>query len=358
MVYLSQTPFGDFRGLVASKYGKILRSDCTVNTIRNTVVLCPYCCSNDANSNDHIFPAFLGGTATVPVCGDCNNKFGHTFEAAASRHFKEWMFFFRRSGMPPPKPMVWKNKALDSTGIRYDINQNMKATTTKPIIERDDHGQVKGVHWDPERLDPIVRSLQKDGHEMRVASTERITMDIRELRFTHPIDDDIKRLCMKMSVATAQRIGVLTKLDYRATKYLLEGVTLGLCPVRIAVDEYATLDGMRPAVGHLIYVRANASERRAYAVVQLFTTLQFYCELACDWQGEEYAALATHDPVSHDELFRAVPALDYPLPEQRVPKDIYERWFARRLERLRLELVWLYGDQAPLSFKFNLQLSS
>ena len=318
-----------------------------------TTLSCPYCRSNDADSDDHIFPAFLGGKATVAVCTNCNVKFGHTFEAAASRHFKDWMFVFRRCGMQPPKPMVWKGTALDSSGTRYDIDQDLKATLTKPRIDRDDAGRLKHVYWDPKRMDPILKAMQKDGGEVRTGAIEKFTIDVRQLQLTHPLDHNIKRLCMKISLAAARRIGILLDLDDRASKYLLDAVVIGVCPVRIDVDEYVALDRQRSPVGHLVYVRASRSDHRVYSVVQFFSAIQFYCELAYNWTGEECAVLGTHDPVSHNEVFDSVPPLAYPLPEQYIPKDIYDKRFAERLERLRLELVALYGDQAPLSLQFN-----
>jgi HNH endonuclease len=307
----------------------------------------------NANSDDHIFPSFLGGKATVAVCAKCNRKFGHTFEAVASRHFKDWMFVFRRCGMQPPNPVVWKGLGVDSSGTRYDIDQDFKCTLTKPRIERDDTGRLKRVYWDPKRLAPIVEAMQKDGEDIRLGAIEKITIDVRQLRLTRPLDDNIKRLCMKMSVAAARRIGVLLDLDHRSSKYLLEAAVVGVCPVRIAVDEYVALDHQRPPVGHLIYVHASPSEQRVYSIVQFFSAMQFYCELSYNWMGDECAVLATHDPVSHNEVFNNVTLLHYPLPEQHIPKDIYEKRFAERFERLRLELVALYGDQAPLSLQFN-----
>jgi HNH endonuclease len=35
--------------------------------------MCPYCQGNLSNSDDHIFPQFLGGRATVKACLLCNN---------------------------------------------------------------------------------------------------------------------------------------------------------------------------------------------------------------------------------------------------------------------------------------------
>src|SRR5439155_1178377 len=46
------------------------------------VLLCPYCAERPADSDDHVFPQFLGGKATILACTTCNNTFGHSFEAS------------------------------------------------------------------------------------------------------------------------------------------------------------------------------------------------------------------------------------------------------------------------------------
>ena len=173
---------------------------------------------------------------------------------------------------------------------------------------------------------------------MRTGAIEKFTIDVRQLQLTHPLDHNIKRLCMKISLAAARRIGILLDLDDRASKYLLDAVVIGVCPVRIDVDEYVALDRQRSPVGHLVYVRASRSDHRVYSVVQFFSAIQFYCELAYNWTGEECAVLGTHDPVSHNKVFDSVPPLAYPLPEQYIPKDIYDKRFRNGLNGCALNL--------------------
>jgi 5-methylcytosine-specific restriction endonuclease McrA len=107
------------------------------------LMLCPYCLVRPPDSDDHVFPRFLGGKATIPACKECNNKrFGRTFEAAASRHFLAWMFFLRRCGMKPPKNVRWKRIYQDKEGHFYDVDQDFKATRSKPETIRDDSGRI------------------------------------------------------------------------------------------------------------------------------------------------------------------------------------------------------------------------
>lgn len=64
---------------------------------------CPYCGSDFADSDDHIFPAFLGGKRTMPACRACNSRFGHTFEAQVAGTLEPIYVQLAKWGVPLPK---------------------------------------------------------------------------------------------------------------------------------------------------------------------------------------------------------------------------------------------------------------
>ena len=88
------------------------------------------------DSDDHVFPKFVGGRTAVAVCTNCNSTFGHTFEAATAKakHLRNWMFLLWRCGMRPPTPIVWKEIIKDESGRLYDVDQDFKASLSKPEI--------------------------------------------------------------------------------------------------------------------------------------------------------------------------------------------------------------------------------
>ena len=245
--------------------------------------------------------------------------------------------------------MVWKGIGLGASGKTYDIDQDLNAIPSRPTIERDATGRITRAQGSRRHVEQIMKSLERNGRVSRIVASEPITINLEQLRIRYPLDDDTKRLCIKMSIAAARRMDVPDVLGAQARLYLLSAALLDRCPVRVAIDQYPDLDRQRPLAGHLIYVQATSAERRIYSVVQLFSAIQFYCELAYEYQGTDWAILATHDPVGHEEKFALVAPADYPLPERWVTGTISER-FGQRLEHLRLELVAFYGDQAPTAF--------
>ncbi|MGH9814225.1 MAG: HNH endonuclease, partial [Candidatus Acidiferrales bacterium] len=93
-----------------------------------TTEKCPYCMERDRNSDDHVFPAFLGGTATIRVCKRCNDSFGHDFEAAVSKTLGPLQVFLRACGLKAPRSIVWKSAFADEgTGLEFDLDSDLNA---------------------------------------------------------------------------------------------------------------------------------------------------------------------------------------------------------------------------------------
>jgi len=255
--------------------------------------------------------------------------------------------------MAPPGPIVWKGIAVGESGRRYDVDQDLNCIPSTPEIARDDSGHVVRAFGSQKQLTAITKSMEQKGRKFGPPVVERVQYDLRDFRLMHSVDDDIRRLGVKMSVATVQRVGIPLPLGSIARSYLIDARTATVCPVRITVDQYPELDTYRPKVGHLVYVRASRAERRIYSVVQFFGVIQFYCELNDAWAGEDHGVSATHDPVTHEEDFRLVPSVDFSLPALHVQHDVFWQRQQVLLNRVRLELVELYGDQAPLALTVN-----
>ena len=308
--------------------------------------LCPYCSERATDSLDNVFPDFLGGSARIAACERCNNTFGHTIEAASAQHLQQLMYVLRLSGMPTPGKVKWKGIKLGDRPGLYNVDQDLNASPTVPVIERDNAGKIVRATGSKRHVTQVIAAIERQGRKGRIADGTSQEPIPSLSRVTFPLDDDIKRLCVKMSVGVLRRAGMPFQLGGRAQEYLLRRTMGDVCPVRLAMETYPRLDERRPLAGHLVYVRANPVERRVYSIVQLFTIIQFYCELDDTYEGGSVAVVATHDPVAHEEKFDPMPPLDYPLPERFWPRP-YAEGIKLRLEQLRLELVKLYPDSAP-----------
>jgi hypothetical protein len=254
--------------------------------------------------------------------------------------------------MPTPNQINWKGIELGDGDGLYNVDQDLKAVRATPVIERDDAGNIVRAVGSKRHVTQIRDAIERQGRKARITDGESQVVAPIPTRVSFPLDDDIKRLCVKMSVAATKRVAKALSLSSPTQAYLLHGVIGDICPVRLAIGTYAQLDAIRPLAGHLVYVRACADERRAYSVVQLFAAIQFFCELDNQYEGESLAIVATHDPLSHKEAFQSMSPLDYPLPDRYVQQP-FPVAVGQRLEHLRLDLVKLFGDQAPESLSPN-----
>jgi hypothetical protein len=327
-----------------------------LNLKGDTLMSCPYCASRASDSADHIFPQFLGGRATVPACNQCNSTFGHTIEASAFEHFKDWMFVFRRSGMVPPRPMIWKGVVIDDSGRRYDVDQDFHAVLSKPIITRDGEDQISRVEGSPKEVTKIAKSLQEKGAKFTEPKVSNITIDMQSLRLRYPLDQDLRRLALKTSIACVRKLGRELTISDDVRCYLLDGPqaeSTDVAPVRVTLQQYDELDILRPKLGHLAYVRSSQEDMHTYSILQFFGFIQLYCDFRGASSEDSFSILATHDPISHKEDFREIPSIDYVMPPQFGSAEDWKSGTSAQIEKMRLELVDLYGDQAPQSLSIN-----
>lgn len=151
-----------------------------------------------------------------------------------------------------------------------------------------------------------------------------------------------------MSIASAEKVGLKLPISESTRSYLLAGEPSEQSPVYVALQPSPELDKLRPRLGHLDYVRIDPSEKRIFSVVQFFGSIQLYCVLGSCPSGPTVAIRADHDPVSHEEEYAPAPTINIPVPEKSISADLVRFRMNEAFEKLRSELVSIYGDQAPI----------
>lgn len=208
-----------------------------------------------ASSEEHIFPQFLGGRKSIPACSRCNCRFGASFEASAFKEFSNWTFMFRLCGLRPAVNTVWREIVQDQEGNYYDFNQDLQGGLSKPLIRKDETGKLVNVVANPRKHGDIQRSLRRHGRSMEYVEMSPQNIKAPDLKFTYPINDDLRRLSLKMSLAAARLLECEPAVSESCRSYLLSTKVSSQdagTPVRIAIGEFAELRSFRPPLGHLI----------------------------------------------------------------------------------------------------------
>ncbi len=314
--------------------------------------ICPYCARRPGNSDDHIFSQFLGATATIRACKQCNGTFGHSFEGALSSDLAPFVVFLRRAGLRPPRFVVWK-RALKNpeTEIEYDLDSELQLQPSYPKIERDEAGKPKRAVFGPQKsAAEFKRGLEAKGKKVRLKEEVIKDVPLTQAHFQLTVGDELRRLAAKLAVGTAHylnhRDGIL---DPTTRTYLVEGRSaMGGPPARMDFSTHVSLENLRPPLGHLVFVEGNSETRRCYAVVQFYGTIQLYVILnANGFHGSDFAILATLDPASgYKENFRHVDLFKLPEAPLQVSPAEYEAGLRSWQEKFNKQAESVFGAGA------------
>ena len=277
--------------------------------------LCPYCNARPQDSDDHVFPASLGGRRTIRACkAGCNDRFGHGFEAAVADDLSPVAVLLSLCGLKLPRRFVWRQAFKDpSTGLDYDLESEGKVLRlSAPKVERNERGEVvRGTFRDTKEAERARASLEEkaSGKQYRVRSTreEIKAPPLNRIQFT--IGTEIRRLAVKVAIGATELVLPGVPIVAPTTRaYLLSGEASEV-PVRIDYRQLDGLDGMRPPLAHLVFVEGNPKQHLCYAIVQFFETIQLWILLSSAYDGPAFAVLGTCNVLSNEEMFVETPGL-------------------------------------------------
>ena len=270
--------------------------------------ICPYCNENINDlSKDHIFPAFLGGSKKTDSCKSCNDRFGHSFEAHTAKMLQamqvsmtSWGLLLNNSGF------VWKG-SHEYDGIKYDLSadgRKVDFSNTHPIVHKNDDGKTVAVDYrTKEEAEKAISNAKKKG---KIGEVKKFSREIlfSGARFTFNVDRNLIRTALKMCTAICGSDPRITPADTEYARAALATVSSDspVPNVHIAFNSYESLDALRPALSHVIYVERSRS--MIYGVVQFFGVIQLFCRIGRALPySSDMAILGVLDPLENLEIF-------------------------------------------------------
>ncbi|MGH9879165.1 MAG: hypothetical protein ACRD5H_16165, partial [Nitrososphaerales archaeon] len=124
-----------------------------------------------------------------------------------------------------------------------------------PVVEKDSTGKVGKIVGAPQRVQGILKSLQrKDRISEYLRKAESKSIDLQSFRLQLPLDNNVRRLVVKMCVGVITHLDVKADpLDSNSRSFLLSEGGFSI-PVMISVQDFAELEQARSPLNHLIYV--------------------------------------------------------------------------------------------------------
>jgi hypothetical protein len=279
---------------------------------------CPYCGrAMIEQSEDHIFPQFMGGTRTIPCCKPCNDRFGHRFEGKAAQWFQKLHFYFATQGLHLKVPQIRWKEAFEQDGRHYDAvfeNGEAKFTLSRPTVSID-NGVMNAQFGSQGQLKPVLSSLRK---KYGISPTPDIEitptiMPRTEIR----MGPELPRLAIKMCSALGSLLPAFISDELysssKETRRLVGNVTYDF-------RSHFPGNESRPALAHLIYVERR--ETGLQGIVRFFGAHQYFCRIGPPSSPRPLDALmAVLDPVEGAESFHALPPLNLSQPPIEMPES-------------------------------------
>jgi HNH endonuclease len=314
---------------------------------------CPYCDSRPRDSNDHIFPDFLGGTTTIRSCTQCNNTFGHTFESAVLSDLAPIMVILRSLGLAAPRYAIWK-RAKVHEGVEIDIDTNLVSNISQTVIAKDEFGRFKSGSFQSEKeAKKSLRGLENAGKRARIIEQQMSPFNISDLTLNFTVGPEFRRLAMKIGIAAADLFNHRDEiLDPYSRAFLVGAPVTNDTPVRLDLSSYEPLQRLRPPLSHNVFVKGNGTTGHCYAVVVFYGVLQLYVILNDkNYSGNDFAIFGYLSPVDHKTEFKNIELISLPKPPQFVSRHSIETGLKN----------WqhCFNDQAKVIFgdgKINLKM--
>jgi hypothetical protein len=268
---------------------------------------CPYCSEvAEADSKDHIFSRFLGGTKKIPACRNCNNTiFGKEFEGRVAKNIHTWHAIISSWGVTLKADIpVWKNAQTDKNRLNISVtDEGLKGTHSKPIIERSEDGRFEhGIYRTKQEAESHLKSLNANG--ISVHTTEITWSEEHQVRFLVEFSIDLFRLVLKMCSSLFTLQPDFDKAELSIARALLTGENKEgpVSNIQYSFDTFEEVSRNRPSFAHTIYVERTKNGN--FGLVQFFGVFQFICKLGTpEGEKEDCALLAFLDPITGEEKF-------------------------------------------------------
>jgi len=230
------------------------------------------------------------------------------------------MIGLRFNGLKPTTKFIWRRAFVDeNTNTEWDIDTDLEATLSKPVIEKVHSGAVVKAAFpvDEKSLGHLNRLLKSqidkglaEKYELKEHSMVGKRPSFRP--FTLNMDHQFHLLIIKMCLALIEKFDqpkslVSSEIRSKLTNGMIEN---GIA--RSPIEPFTALRNAVPPLSHAILIEVNAG--KCYGVVQLFGTFQYYVELNGESTTDMPTLFGVLDIVNHEESFSEIKPMSLAAP--------------------------------------------
>jgi hypothetical protein len=193
-----------------------------------------------------------------------------------------------------PVYTVWE-KAIVREGIEWDVDTDLASRPHIAKVEKDEAGEIERAFFQTSKqAQGLVKSGRPDQKQYR-AKEMVYEWDVSELQVSLTMTPQIAALVLKLALAAGGYWNSYRLDSDECKKLKADFISYATTLVTYDNRTHSDLEKSKSPLSHVIYLH---SARRPFAVVQLYSSLQFYVSLPpSEPRSEATAHLAVLDVV-------------------------------------------------------------
>jgi len=255
-------------------------------------------------SIEHIIPNAIGGRleSTDLLCRDCNSKYGYKSEAKLMSQLNFYAnFLMIKRDRGNPQPVIMENQ---KNGKKYSVNHEGIPTIDKPIFN---HEEKDGkIHFSI-----TARNMEEGRKIIKKLSKQYKNMNVEEILKEAENSEEYIKEPLHKTITIGGKDVLPAVLKMALNYYIFK--TGDILSVKDAIEDLKT-DKIEPIVlekrlynlddeevSHCIYLRGSQTEKKLYAIIELFNINQFVVKLSEKYNLPDFEDLYVFDVLLSSE---------------------------------------------------------
>lgn len=275
-----------------------------------------YLCKNEITdenvSIEHILPNAIGGRlkSSSLICKECNSKFGDTSDACLAKQLE---FFANQLNIKRERGSVQNvEMTRESTGEAYLVSPEGDLVPRKPLIkERESNGnlEIYVKANDEKTIESILIGLKRKYPKLDItkfndALKHEVEYIDEPLHGTISIDGKkIFPAILKIAVNYYIEKGGDIEFVDSAIEDLKNNQTHR---VDLIIKEGLVVESDSEDVLHYIFINGCREKKKLYAIIELYSTVQFVIKLSDNYNGEDVQHLYVFDVLKKQEIQKEI----------------------------------------------------
>ena len=269
---------------------------------------------------EHIVLNSIGGRlkSSKLICKTCNSTFGNTFDSKLSKQLE---FFANFLDIKRERGVVQEIEMFrESTGEKYKVTSKGIPIPAKPTIEEINKGsatEIKIKARSKKELTGILIGLKKKYPNINVEQFIENANSVKEY-ISEPLH-------ITLTIGGKESMPAILKM---AINYYIEK-TEDIESVKNAIEDlkHNSTDKVEPIIlseplfnlskdeiTHSIFVKGSREEKKLYAIIELYSVIQFIVKLSDNYNGNSIQDLYVYDVLKNEEISKEilkVPSFDF-----------------------------------------------